>query len=715
MERRSPYLQRLAWLDLLLHREILRLRARYQLSLDEFRGLYVSDRQVDDLLRDNLGEVDPDTLASLARKAELEFRLCRDGDGEENAWQRLITAGGLSTTEEKVLLLALAPELDTKYETLYAYLNNDVSRKRPTHDLALRLFGEGERQRRELRQALLPRNTLYGKGLLRPPSAASEELAWLGQGFALTPLVADYLLGLPGGGRLPDYVRFETAVAVVGESRMAETLQRLPQLLTTSPQEQIPWLLLQGAAGSGRREGARTIAQRLNLPLLEIDLALALQDGSFVEGLREILLLQRLTGALLFISPLERLFERDGEPSTIAFRLIAELQAASPRICFSGTPGLVWGRLLPAGKLLAFELEPPDPSARHRLWRQQLEQRGLSVEPSRLQTVAERFQLTPGQISEAAEWSARMRLLRGGNGDGRVDDELLFEAARNRSSAQLGRLAVKLPQSYSWQDLVLPPVVLQQVEELASAISHRHRVYEEWGLGRRFGGAGGLKVLFSGASGTGKTMTASVLAGELGLELFRIDLSGIVSKYIGETEKNLDQIFRTAHASNAILFFDEADALFGKRSEVKDAHDRYANIEVAYLLQKMEEYDGVVILASNLSKNIDQAFSRRMHYVVEFPLPDEAHRQRLWRGMLPPELPLDGDVDLAFLARQFRLAGGDIKNIVLSAAFLSAREGTPVGMQSLLQATARQLIKQGKMPSANEFKHYYPLLAQVSR
>ena len=207
-------------------------------------------------------------------------------------------------------------------------------------------------------------------------------------------------------------------------------------------------------------------------------------------------------------------------------------------------------------------------------------------------------------------------------------------------------------------------------------------------------------------------MTASVLAGDLGLDLFRIDLSGIVSKYIGETEKNLDEIFRAAQATNAILFFDEADALFGKRSEVKDAHDRYANIEVAYLLQKMEEYDGVVILASNLSKNIDPAFSRRMHYVVEFPLPDETHRELLWRGMFPAGLPLDEDIDLAFLARQFRLAGGDIKNIVLSAAFLAASNGSQVGMQALLQATARQMIKQGKMPSANEFKQYYPLVTR---
>ena len=185
--------------------------------------------------------------------------------------------------------------------------------------------------------------------------------------------------------------------------------------------------------------------------------------------------------------------------------------------------------------------------------------------------------------------------------------------------------------------------------------SYRHVVYSEWGFAQRIASGKGLKVLFAGASGTGKTMTAGVIARDLGLDLYKIDLSGIVSKYIGETEKNLDRIFRAAHASNAILFFDEADALFGKRSEVKDAHDRYANIEVAYLLQKIEEHEGVVILASNLSKNIDDAFSRRMHYVIEFPLPDERHRELLWRGMFPPEVPL-GDRCRCALPRQAVLA-----------------------------------------------------------
>jgi SpoVK/Ycf46/Vps4 family AAA+-type ATPase len=236
-------------------------------------------------------------------------------------------------------------------------------------------------------------------------------------------------------------------------------------------------------------------------------------------------------------------------------------------------------------------------------------------------------------------------------------------------------------------------------------------VYATWGFDRRLGPVQGLRVLFAGGSGTGKTMTAGVISRELGLDLYKIDLSGVVSKYIGETEKNLDRIFRAAHAGNAVLFFDEADALFGRRSEVKDAHDRYANLEVAYLLQRVEEHDGIVILATNARKNIDEAFARRMHYVVEFPLPDETHREQLWRGMLPPGIPLDAAVDLRFLARQFVLSGGDIRNVALEAAFLAAQDGRTVTMTHLVRAVARQLLKQGKIPSANDFRQFHALLA----
>jgi len=209
-------------------------------------------------------------------------------------------------------------------------------------------------------------------------------------------------------------------------------------------------------------------------------------------------------------------------------------------------------------------------------------------------------------------------------------------------------------------------------------------------------------------------MAAGIIGRVLALDLYKIDLSSVVSKYIGETEKQLNQIFHEASSSNAILFFDEADALFGKRSEVKDAHDRYANVEVAYLLQKMEEYEGIVILATNFRRNMDDAFTRRMHHIIEFPFPDADLRERIWKGMIPGNAPLAEDVNFGFLARQFELSGGNIRNVALAAAFLAAESGGKICMEHFIRGTAREMQKLGKLPSRTEFREYYDLLRAPS-
>jgi SpoVK/Ycf46/Vps4 family AAA+-type ATPase len=251
---------------------------------------------------------------------------------------------------------------------------------------------------------------------------------------------------------------------------------------------------------------------------------------------------------------------------------------------------------------------------------------------------------------------------------------------------------------------------MEQLSEICSYLKHYQTVYGDWGFGRRISLGLGLNVLFAGPSGTGKTMAAEILAGELGLDLYKIDLSSIVSKYIGETEKNLDRVFREGQISNAILFFDEADALFGKRSEVRDSHDRYANVEVAYMLQRMEEYDGAVILATNLRKNMDDAFARRMHFALEFPMPEEPDRYRIWKNVFPPEAPIAADANLAFMARQFKITGGNIKNIALGAAFLAAENGGHITMGNLVRATKREYQKTGKLCTEADFAEYFELI-----
>jgi hypothetical protein len=267
---------------------------------------------------------------------------------------------------------------------------------------------------------------------------------------------------------------------------------------------------------------------------------------------------------------------------------------------------------------------------------------------------------------------------------------------RAHSSAALAAIATRVVPCADWEDIVLPADAVAQLRELCERVARRGRVFDDWGFGRTLSRGRGTAALFSGGSGTGKTMAAEVVARTLGLDLYRIDLARVVSKYIGETEKNLDRVFTAAEAANAILFFDEADALFGKRSDVNDAHDRYANIEVSYLLQKMEDYDGLAILATNLPDNLDPAFTRRIATHIYFPFPDAAARLQIWQRAWPREVPVASDLDLAAIARDLKVAGGSIKNIALTAAFSAAGNGGSVSRAHLFHAVRREQQKSGR-------------------
>ena len=279
----------------------------------------------------------------------------------------------------------------------------------------------------------------------------------------------------------------------------------------------------------------------------------------------------------------------------------------------------------------------------------------------------------------------------------------LYAACRHQSCHRLGELAIKIEPRYGWNDVVLPENTLAQLHEICSQVRHRHRVLGEWRFERKLSYGKGLSALFVGPSGTGKTMAAEVIANELQLDLYKIDLSTVVSKYIGETEKNLAKIFGEAESSNAILFFDEADALFGKRTKVSDAHDRYANIETSYLLQKMESYAGVAILATNFQENIDEAFARRIRFLVDFPFPDAERRQQIWRTHFPAEAPTSREIDYAWLGQQLQITGGNIKNIALNAAFLAAEDGGEIAMDHVLRGAKREFEKIGKLWNEKEF------------
>jgi hypothetical protein len=312
--------------------------------------------------------------------------------------------------------------------------------------------------------------------------------------------------------------------------------------------------------------------------------------------------------------------------------------------------------------------------------------------------LAGQFQLTSGQIRDAVASARDWTVQRGET----LNESDLYAAARAHSNPRLASLARKIIPRYGWQDIVLPDDLLALLREIVATVRGRPQVLDAWGVGAKLVASRGVTALFSGPPGTGKTMAAEILTAELGLDLYKIDLSTVVSKYIGETEKNLERIFHEAERSNAILFFDEADALFGKRSEVRDSHDRYANIEISYLLQRMEAYDGVTILATNLRANLDEAFTRRLQFAVDFPFPEAADRLRIWHTLFPPDVPRAPNLDFDLLAHRFRLAGGNIRNILVNAAYLAAADGQCVTMEHLVHGTRRELQKMGRLVDAED-------------
>jgi SpoVK/Ycf46/Vps4 family AAA+-type ATPase len=349
----------------------------------------------------------------------------------------------------------------------------------------------------------------------------------------------------------------------------------------------------------------------------------------------------------------------------------------------------------------AVELAMPDVSLRQSAWERALYNLPCSSEQSWAEELASQFRLTPGQIHDAAAWVAQRRAMASDKTE--VTRAELYTACRTQSHHKLAEMAVKIEPRYRWDDLVLPLDRRERLREVCNQVAHRHRVFGDWGFGRKLSQGRGISALFAGPSGTGKTMAADVIAHELQLDLYKIDLSGVVNKYIGETEKNLAKIFHEAEASNAILFFDEADALFGKRTKIVDAHDRYANIETSYLLQRVEAYAGVVILATNLRENMDDAFTRRIKFIVDFPFPDVASRKLIWQTHFPPEAPVSDDLDYDWLARRLQITGGNIKNIVLNSAFFAAADGGVIAMEHILRSARGEFEKVGKLWNDKDF------------
>lgn len=586
---------------------------------------------------------------------------------------------GLSTFERDALLLCAAPEFDPSFATLFGKVQGSPTRSAPTFALVLAALED------PTWDALSPHRPLRYSRLVEINQNGSTPLT--AAGLRVDERVVNLLKGL----NVMDE-RLRAAVEPVGEvtplaaSQQEAVRDVLDQLRMEAARAAIPVVQLTGGDAESRQAVAQHACAALGRRLYRLG------PESLPSTPGEIESLARLWQRETLLLPLALFLDTDAleGPSSEAAVHLQRFLSRDPGMVFLGvreTP-------IPLrGATFSVEVRKPSRAEQREEWARLLEGRAAPEEAEAVsQLLAGQFHLSFGSIQRAAAAGMRESSHRA----------RLWQCCRDLTRPQLDRLAQRLEPKATWEHLVLPDEQMKTMRQIAGQVRDRHRVYQDWGFGKFMSRGFGINALFAGESGTGKTMAAEVLANDLELNLYRIDLSAVVSKYIGETEKNLRRLFDAAEEGGAILFFDEADALFGKRSEVKDSHDRYANIEINYLLQRIEAFSGLSILATNRKSALDQAFMRRLRFIVNFPFPSPKERKAIWMKALPADLP-KGDLDYDRLGR-LSVSGGNIHSIALNAAFIAAQNGQRVTMPILMDAARAEMRKLERPYTEAEFR-----------
>ncbi|MGP4002763.1 ATP-binding protein [Streptomyces sp. 8N706] len=638
-------------------------------ATDPLRGLYLSTEAVQHLLRRV-----PATDATA--RAYGPGAPGKD-DGPDDRLHQLAVRLGLAELDVHLLLTALAPDLDRTFEPLYGYLNDDVSRRRATVQLALDLCGLLSHSP-AARARLHPAAPLRAAGLLH---VEEEERPFLSRSLRVADRLAAHLLGddTPDAA-LTAYIRMLPAEPGPSDAPGPDPItEKLAKRLAQGP---LLAYLREQRNGDGL--GCSIAALRAS-GWEALHFTPALPPGSpsappSEAPLPELLREARLRGCAIVVAPvpenpgpLIRALAVDDLPV-----LLAGAQPYDPQWC--DRDPLV---------LDAPQRRPGSVTT----WAAALDLADEGHDPGfDLARVVAPYRLSGARIRRAARAALDLAAFDGSP----LTAAHLRLGARQQSASGLERHARRVRPAVGWDDLVLPGEPLEQLHELALRARHRDRVLGDWRLSAGGGRGRGVLALFAGESGTGKTLSAEVVAAELGLDLYVVRLSSVVDKYVGETEKNLERIFSEADRTDAVLLFDEADAVFGKRSEVKDSHDRYANLESAYLLQRLESFDGIALLTTNLAANIDEAFTRRLDMVVAFPFPDAEQRLALWRHSLA-HVPCAEDIDPRACAQEFELAGGSIRSAVVTAAYAAVGRGGYVTTEDLLAGARREYRKAGRL------------------
>jgi AAA+ superfamily predicted ATPase len=692
--------------------------------LDEFSGTFVSSDEISAILgRVRTGGPTPEgqeTIAALdrevgARIAEREARLAAGREsGSFLPFDRLRQGLGLSPTEELALLVLIAVEVSSSMRALMRYLVNESGRVYADVGLLeLLVYRDGEVRERLVRE-LAPDGRMLSLRLIEPVGGRQryEEAPYLLRSLRVNPRVIELAHGLARlDGEVSRVAELVPDPPAADDLLLPDQLKRNVSALLhprapSRGDEGSPIVVLAGPEGSGRKSLAFGAAADHGRPVLHIRCG---ELGGWDLGELSRLARAVVREALLFAAiPLfENIDLLAPHAETNRPDRVRPFEGA-----LGGFPGPVVATCAPRDSrpvtlgrgLLMIDVPVPLEAVRALLWRRALD--GTAAPSLDFDGVAARYPITGGILFRAAASAQSLAAARArAGGEPGVDDRDIHDGLRGTLDVKLSGLGRRITWRQGWDDLILPDDSLEEVREFIARVKHKRRVYDDWGFSRKMAKGLGLSALFSGEPGTGKTMVAGLIATDLALDLYQIDLSRIVSKYVGETEKNLAELFDAAEAGHAILLFDEADSLFAKRTEVKSSVDRYANLEVNYLLQRMEAFGGITILTTNMDSAIDEAFKRRISFKVNFPFPEPEDRKKLWQVMLPNEADVGTDIDFEFLSNKYEMSGGYIRNAVLRAAFLAADDQTPIQMRHMMRAANLEYSGMGKVVS-HHLGHY---------
>jgi SpoVK/Ycf46/Vps4 family AAA+-type ATPase len=715
-------------IDLVISLTLMKYRAKQKGETDINRGLYTSEGDIDDFIQRSVyGKNDPESAPEIQKLKTVIETVIREINNKKNESFEKGIELRLPILEQlfkldpfhiDIFLICLASELDLKYEKPFTYIHDDFTRKRPTVDLVIELLFPSMGEKFRAREYFSPDATLIKNRLIYLTGDETEgQIPLLSRSIKVDERIINYLLGWDElDQRIRNFSSKTEPKRSFDELIFPENEKKaLEELVKHRSHIKNPMFFFHGAYGTGKKLTAEIICKELGKSLLVVDSSVLTKEkplDTLRDTLRIIVREGLLQNSSLYLEGFDVLLEKEAEIDVTG--LIHELDLFSNWMFLAGELPYTPACVLKNHSFIDVAFPIPSFEFRKKLWEKILKE---NVPDLDIEALASKFNFSGGQINGAI-WTAQNLAMVKNPDNPALSMEDLYHGCKAQSNKSLSAFAKNIPPRYTCKDIVLPKDIKAQLREVSGYIKHKAKVYTDWGFDAKLSLGKGLNVLFSGPSGAGKTMAAEIIAKESGLDLYKIDLSTVVSKYIGETEKILKKIFLEAETSNAILFFDEADALFGKRSEVKDAHDRYANIETNYLLQKMEEHEGIVILASNFKANIDEAFLRRMHFAIEFTSPGEDLREQIWTNIFPKKFPekfpektiVSPDVDFSFLSK-FKITGGNIKNIALNAAFLAAGDNSDeVKMEHIIRATKREFQKMGKLCTPADFGKYYELV-----